>query len=193
MKVLVRLFFRGLATILPLVLTGYALWVAISAGEQLLRSIVLLFLDREHYWPGMGFALSIALVMVIGLLMYSWVARQVYTRLTALIERIPVVKSVYGMIVDVVRLIGSEEERPFRRVVLVRLDAGFEQIGFVTREDFRDVAEVGDGKIAVYLPMSYQLGGFTIVVPVDRCREVAMSVEEALRFCVTAGVSAKSV
>ncbi len=192
MKLLLRLFFRGLAAILPLALTGYALWVAIAAGEQLLRSLVLLVLKPEDYWPGMGFALSIALVMVIGLLMYSWVVRQVYTRLTALIERIPVVKSVYGMIVDVVRLIGSDEEKPFRKVVLVQLDAGFEQIGFVTREDFAAMPEVGDEKVAVYLPMSYQLGGFTIVVPKTRVREMAMSVEEALRFCVTAGVAHKS-
>ena len=41
----------------------------------------------------------------------------------------------------------------------------------------------------VYLPMSYQLGGFTVIVPAENVRELAMTVEEALRFCVTAGVS----
>ena len=41
----------------------------------------------------------------------------------------------------------------------------------------------------MYLPMSYQLGGFTMIVPKDRVRDVAMSAEEALRFCVTAGVT----
>lgn len=189
MKVLVRLFLRGLVAILPLALTGYALWVAIAAGEALLRNLVLMVIEPHQYWPGMGFALSILLVMVIGLLMYSWVVRQVYTRLTALIERIPIVKSVYGMIVDVVRLVGSEEERPFRKVVLVRMDAGFEQVGFVTREDFASLPEFGEGKVAVYLPMSYQLGGFTVIVPTDRVRELAMSVEDALRFCVTAAVA----
>ena len=186
-----RTFLRGLAAILPLALTGYLVWAAVVAGETLLRNAVLLVLREEDYWPGMGFALSIALVLVIGLLMYSFVVRTVYRRLTSLLERIPIVKSLYGMIVDVVRLFASGEERPFQKVVLVRLPEGMEQIGFLTRDGFEDVAELGPDKVAVYLPMSYQLGGFTVVVPRASVRELSMSVEAALRFCVTAGVAKK--
>ena len=192
MRFLAKIFFRGLAAILPLALTGWLAYAAVAAGETLLRNLVLLVLPADRYWPGMGFCLSIVLVLVAGLLMYSFVVRRVYGYLTRLLERIPVVKSVYGMIVDVVRLFGSAEERPFRKVVLVSHQEGFEQIGFQTRDDFHDLPGIGDDKVAVYLPMSYQLGGFTIVVPKARVREIAMSVEEALRFCVTAGVAQKS-
>ncbi|MDO8349240.1 MAG: DUF502 domain-containing protein [Planctomycetota bacterium] len=188
MKFLAKLFFRGLAAILPLALTGWLVWAAIAAGESLLQRVLLLFLEEQEIWPGMGLLLSIALVMTVGLLMYSFVVRQVYVRLTAMLERIPVVKSVYGMIVDVARLFGSAEERPFKKVVLVRHAAGGEQVGFLTRDDFSDLPEVGPGMVAVYLPMSYQIGGFTLIVPRERVREVAMKAEDALRFCVTAGV-----
>lgn len=191
MRFLAKIFFRGLAAILPLALTGYLVYWAVVAGETLLRNLVLLVLPPEKYWPGMGFLLSIGLVLVAGLLMYSFVVRRVYRYLTHHLERIPVVKSVYGMLVDVVRLFGSAEERPFRRVVLVTHQEGFEQIGFLTKDDFSDLPEVGPGKVAVYLPMSYQLGGFTILVPRERVREMAMSVEAALRFCITAGVAQK--
>jgi uncharacterized membrane protein len=189
MAFVAKIFFRGLAAILPLALTGYLVYAAVVAGETLLRKLVLLVLPQERYWPGMGFVLSIALVLLIGLLMYSFVVRQVYRRFTAMFERIPVVKSVYGMIVDVVRLFGSADERPFRRVVLVRMQEGIELMGFLTREDFADYPDVGEEKVAVYLPMSYQLGGFTVVVPRDAVRDLAIPVEEALRFCVTAGVA----
>ena len=189
MKFLAKLFFRGLAAILPLALTGYFVWWAVSTGETLLHGIVVWFLPKGPYWPGMGFALSIVLVMVIGLLMYSFVVRAIYSRLTALLERIPGIKSIYGMIADVVRLFGSPEQRPFRKVVLVTLRAGIEQIGFLTRENFADVPGVTSERVAVYLPMSYQLGGFTIIVAREHVREITMSVEEALRFCVTAGVA----
>lgn len=189
MKFLAKLFFRGLAAILPLALTGYFVWWLVSAGETLLHGLVVRFIPEERYWPGMGFALSIVLVMVIGLLMYSFLVRAVYSRLTALLERIPGVKSVYGMIADVVRLFGSPEERPFRKVVLVTLRDGIDQIGFLTREDFADLDGVPTDRVAVYLPMSYQLGGFTIIVAREHVQEIAMSVEEALRFCVTAGVA----
>lgn len=193
MRFLAKLFFRGLAAILPLALTGYLVWWSVAAGELLLHGLVVQFIPEEKYWPGMGFLLSIALVMVIGLLMYSFVIRQVYTRLTALLERIPVVKSVYGMIVDVVRLFGSADERPFRKVVLVTPVDGMEQLGFLTRESFDDLPAIGEAKVAVYLPMSYQLGGFTVIVPRARVREIDMKVEEALRFCVTAGVAKHDV
>ena len=191
MKLLAKLFFRGLAAILPLALTGWLVWAAVAAGERLLRWVLLLFVEEKDIWPGMGLLLSITLVMAVGLLMYSFVVSQVYARLTALLERIPVVKSVYGMIVDVVRLFGSPDQRPFRKVVLVMQPNG-EQIGFLTRDDFADLPEVGPGKVAVYLPMSYQLGGFTVIVPRERVREVAMKVEDALRFCVTAGVGRRA-
>lgn len=189
MRFLVKLFLRGLAAILPLALTGYLVYAAVVAGETLLRKLLLLVLPEERYWPGMGFLLSIGLVLVAGALMYSFVVRRLHARLTTLFARIPVIKSIYGMIVDVVRLFASADERPFRAVVLVALPDGLEQIGFLTREDFDDLPDIGAGKVAVYLPMSYQLGGFTLVVPRARVRKLAMSVEDALRFCVTAGVS----
>ncbi|MEC7726489.1 MAG: DUF502 domain-containing protein, partial [Planctomycetota bacterium] len=108
---------------------------------------------------------------------------------TALVERIPVVKSIYGMLVDVARLVASGDEKPFRKGVMVQMPGEVELIGFLTREGFDDHPEIGEDKLAVYVPMSYQLGGYTVVVPATRVREISMSVEEALRFCVTAGVS----
>jgi uncharacterized membrane protein len=193
MRFLVKLFFRGLAAILPLALTGYLVFAAVEAGEALLRSLVLLFLPVERYRPGMGFVLSVALLMVIGLLMYSFVVRRIYSFATALFERIPVVKSVYGMLADVVRLFASAEERPFRKVVLVTRVEGINQLGFLTRDDFSDLQGIGPGQVAVFLPMSYQIGGFTVIVPRERVREIAMSVEDALRFCVTAGIAPSAV
>lgn len=190
-KTLGKLFLRGLAAILPLALTGYLVWAAVVGCEQLLKKLLTLFIREENYSPVLGFTVAIAAILLVGLLMYSFVVRTVYARLTALVAKIPVVKSVYGMIVDVVRLFGDQEERPFKQVVIVRHEEGFEQIGFLTREEFADLPEVGSGKVAVYLPMSYQLGGFTMIVPQEKVRRVDMSVEEALRFCVTAGVARK--
>jgi uncharacterized membrane protein len=191
MRFLARIFLRGLVAILPLALTGYLAYVAVAAVETMLRGSVVWFFGEERYWPGMGFLLSIALVFVSGLLMFSFVVRRLHRAFVGVLERIPGVKSVYGILVDVVRLFGSGEQRAFRRVVLVTPEQGFEQIGFLTKDDFSDVPEVGSDKVAVYLPMSYQIGGFTILVPRSRVRQIQMSVEDALRFCLTAGVAAK--
>jgi uncharacterized membrane protein len=120
--------------------------------------------------------------------MYSLLVRSLYRRVTALLTRIPVVKSIYGMIVDVLQLFGGDR-RPLQKVVLVRIEGGGELLGFQTRDDFADLPDFGNGRVAVFVPMSYQLGGFTVIVPRERVREVAMRAEEALRFCVTAGVA----
>ncbi len=192
MRFFARTFFRGLAAILPLALTGYLVYWAVVAAETLLRNLLLLVLPAERYWAGMGFVLAIGLVLLAGVLMYSFAVRWLYRQLTGLLGRIPIVKSVYGMLVDVVRLFGSGEDRPFRRVVMVTFAEGVEQIGFQTRDDFSDVPEIGAGKVAVYLPMSYQIGGFTVVLPIERVRLLSMSVEDALRFCVTAGVGRRA-
>ncbi len=66
-------------------------------------------------------------------------------------------------------------------------------MGLVTRESFDDLPEgIGDDQtVAVYLPMSYQLGGFTIMVPKDKIHPVDMTVDRAMQFLLTAGVSAE--
>ncbi|MFN3244286.1 MAG: DUF502 domain-containing protein [Planctomycetota bacterium] len=187
-----RTFFRGLAAVLPLALTAWLITWAVVGVESGLEHVIveqLEWMPAENYWRGLGTVLAIGVVFLVGLLMYSWLARRLYRAFTALIERIPIVKTIYGMFVDVARLVASDEEKPFRKVVMIQLPEGIEQIGFLTREAFDDHPDVGEGKVAVYLPMSYQLGGFTVIVPADRVRELSMSVEEALRFCVTAGVS----
>jgi uncharacterized membrane protein len=189
MRFVLSVFVRGLVAVLPLALTGYLAYAAVVGCETLLRNFVLLFLPAESYVPGMGFASSIVLVLLAGLGMYSFVVRAVYRAVTGVVERIPVVKSVYGMLADVIRLFGNKADKPFRRVVVVMLPNGVEQLGFLTKDDFRDHPDLGLDKVAVYLPMSYQLGGFTLLVPKDRVRDVKMSAEDALRFCVTAGVT----
>ena len=189
MRWLLTVFVRGLVAVLPLALTGYLVVAAVAGCETLLRSLVLLFVPEDRYVPGMGFALSIVLVLLAGLGMYSFVVRAAYRYVTGLVEHIPVVKSVYGMLADVMRLFGSSSNKPFRRVVLVEVQPGVAQLGFLTRDDLGDLPGAALGAVAVYLPMSYQLGGFTMLVPKERVREIAMAPEEALRFCVTAGVT----
>jgi len=69
-------------------------------------------------------------------------------------------------------------------------DTRMRLIGFVTREDLTDTPlGVEDQEpVAVFLPMSYQMGGFTIMVPRSAVRKIDMSVEQAMRFAITAGM-----
>ena len=76
---------------------------------------------------------------------------------------------------------------------VVTLDIGFgKMIGFVTQEHANTLGiGGGDDLVAVYLPMSYQIGGYTIYLPRSRVSETDLSVEQAMRIALTGGVRGK--
>ena len=81
-----------------------------------------------------------------------------------------------------------------KRVVLVTMPGSeMKLMGFVTRDDFRDVPDaLGTEKtVAVYLPMSYQLGGFTVMIPQASVEPIDMDMEQAMRFALTGGMVGK--
>jgi uncharacterized membrane protein len=192
LKHITATFLRGLATVLPIVLTVYVLyWLAISA-EALLGRPLRLLLPAGWYWPGLGIVAGALLVFVAGLAMELYVARRLLGMLERLVLQVPVVKTVYSAIKDFAGFVSeSSRGKGMGQVVRVRVAENMHLVGFVTREDFRGapggVAEADT--IAVYLPMSYQIGGYTVLLPRRLVEPVDMSVEDALRFAVTAGMS----
>jgi uncharacterized membrane protein len=62
-------------------------------------------------------------------------------------------------------------------------------MGFITREDFSNLPFGEDGEVAVYLPLSYQVAGYTIFVPRSWCEPIDMPFEDSLRLILTAAMS----
>lgn len=193
MKQITRTFFTGLAVTLPVVATLYLIiWVA-NATERTLDGLLRFVLPQAVYLPGLGVALGIALIFVVGLLMRTWAARKIFAWTERLMYRVPLIKSVYGMLRDFTDLLSQPQKQGLRQVVLVRLGGtDLRVMGFVTREDLAGLPPgIGDpGTIAVYMPMSYQIGGYTALVPRTAVQVVDMPLEEAMRFTLTAGLSA---
>ena len=97
-----------------------------------------------------------------------------------------------GALRDFMNFLSRPQEQGLHQVVLVRLgDTDLRVMGFVTREDLAGLPPgMGEpGMILVYLPMSYQVGGYTALLPRDAVQPVDMSFEEAMRFTLTAGLS----
>jgi uncharacterized membrane protein len=204
MKRLGTIFLQGLATILPIIVTVYALrWLGTTAGEvmePLFNSIVDgLRGEGAHesirYRAWMGIALAAVIVFAIGLLVRGYLIRRILRRVEGILAKIPLVKTLYGSVRDLMGFFaGSESARTGGQVVTLSVgEHGPRVIGLVTREDFSDIpAGIGDqDTIAVYVPMSYQLGGFTLMVPRSAVEAVDMNVEAAMRFAVTAGMKAE--
>jgi uncharacterized membrane protein len=188
------MFMKGLLAILPAVVTIYLVFWLCEQAEAVLGAGIAHVLPERWYVPGMGLVAGAGLVMVIGLLMQGWVFRWVFGLGERLLERMPLVKSIYGSVKDMTMLFRqTSEEKQLNQVVLVDITDAFRLVGFVTREDVSDLPspfQIGDEEtVGVYLPMSYQLGGFTVFLPSSMIKPVDMSVEEGMRFALTAGVS----
>jgi uncharacterized membrane protein len=192
-KKLGTLFLQGLLAILPIALTFYLVyWLAASAEAVLGNAMK--FVVGDAYVPGSGVSAGFLITLGIGLLLRIWLFRKAFSLGETLLQRIPGIKSLYGSIRDMVGFFDAAKQKEFDKTVMVTLvDENVRLMGLVTREDFRDLpAGIGDEQtVAVYLPMSYQLGGFTVMVPKANIRPVDMKVDQAMQFVLTAAVSPK--
>lgn len=192
LKTLSRLMLTGLLTVLPIAVTlALLVWLA-SALENVLGGVLAWLLPASMYVTGMGFVAGLALVFVVGVVMSTWLAQRVFGHFETVFLRVPFLKSVYGAVKDFTLMFSPDKHRQFGAVVTFRLPGTDAQLlGFTTRTDTTDLpAPINAAEtVAVYLPMSYQIGGYMLLLPRDQLTEVDMSVQDALRFILTAGVS----
>ncbi len=192
MKHIGRILLKGLVTILPIGLTLYLVYWLGTSTERLLATPLKIFLPPGFYRPGIGLAAGFVLLFVVGLLVNAYVVRRVLKFGESLVLRVPVVKTVYAAIRDMTNLVNTDgAKRELERVVMVRVGPG-RMIGFVTQEHAALPGFVtGRELVAVYLPMSYQIGGHTIYLPRERIEATDLTVEAAMRIVLTGGLQSQ--
>jgi uncharacterized membrane protein len=197
MRKIMTLTMRGLVTVLPLALTVYVIWWLVHPVEEILHRLLLnlLLIEPAHYWPGLGLITAFFLLLAIGALVNAYAGKLVLNFWDELLGRIPVIKTIYGSFRDVVSMLpsGSGEKRDLQRVVLARFGDAH-AVGFVTREDVPQALLPHGGKewVSVYFPMSYAFGGYTVYLPRDNLQPLDISVEDAMRLAITAGLTASA-
>ena len=182
---------RGLIVVLPIGLTLWLLWWFGSTTEAMLRTVILLVIPAEHYRPGMGIAAAVVLLLAAGTLVNALLVREALESWEGFLDRIPVVKTIYGATRDFMKLLpAGGQRRDLKRVVLARF-GNAQIIGFVTRDDASELGIVAPEHdlLAVYFPMSYQIGGYTALLPRSSVVPLDLSVETAMRLVLTGGLS----
>ena len=184
-----RIFVTGLLTLIPAVATIYLMVWLIGAIDRMFGKPLRWLMPDEAYLAGMGIVVAIAITFGVGILMHGVLFRQIFRKAEQAMMAVPLVRSIYGAVKDMIGLFGRDG--PAMQVVSVTFPGTrWKLLGFVTREEFTDLpAGVGTpSEVAVYLPMSYQVGGYTVIVPREAIRPVEMSREDALKFILTAGL-----
>ena len=192
MKQIGGILLKGLVTILPIGLTIYFIyWLGVTT-EDLLSKPIRAVIDDANYWPGMGLVTGFLILFLVGLAVNAFIVRRVLGMGEELLLRVPVVKTVYSAIRDMTRLVNTDKKKgDLDRGVTLDYGPG-KLIGFVTQEHANTIG-IGGGEdmIAVYLPMSYQIGGYTLYVSRSKVHETDLTVEQAMRIVLTGGVRGK--
>ncbi len=140
--------------------------------------------------PGAGLVLALVIVLLTGLLVTNLIGRRLIVWGEDLLNRIPVVRTVYGGVKSFAESVLSQSNS-FRKVVMIEYPrAGVWSIGFLTAEDVPEVSEkLGEPCAAVYLSAALNAtAGYLVVVPRRQVVELQMSVDEAMKMIITCGV-----
>jgi uncharacterized membrane protein len=118
------------------------------------------------------------------------ITRWLLARADELLERIPIVKTIYLSIRDIAAYMSQDPKKGFRQVVAVRIQ-DMRLIGFITAEELPGLpaAAVSEPIVGVYLPMSYGIGGYTVYLPKSQVEPLDMSLEDAMRLALIGGVT----
>ena len=184
----------GLLVILPVVVTLWVLeWIISTLDKTLLILPTAWHPDKllGVHIPGFGALLALAILLVLGALASNFVGNKLLTWWHSLLNRIPVVRSIYSGVKQVSDTLFSDSGNAFRKAVLIQWPReGVWTIAFVTGTPGGDAAKhLSEDYLSVYVPTTPNpTGGYFVMLKKSDCIELTMSVDEALKYIVSMGV-----
>jgi len=179
----------GLAVILPLAVT---IWVLVGVFRFIdgLAGRIIVYLTG-HYIPGLGFVITIGLILLAGLLATNYIGRRLLGFGESLLLKIPLARSVYRLAKQVTEALSRKDEQVFRQVVLVEWPRrGVHSIGFLIGEAGEDLFGTGGSdKVKVFIPtVPNPTTGFLFVAPREEVWPMPLTVEDGLKFILSVGI-----
>ena len=187
-----KIFLNGLMVLVPIGVTAYICIRGLLGFDNAVRA-GLDYMTKGEMFYGLGFVIGMAAIYLIGLLVRHWIFSWIVRLGEAIVQKVPVVKTIYSSVKDILQSLGGGDEKSRGKPVRVKMAGGeFYLIGLLTQDNpAKNIQGPGEKRVAVYLPMSYQLGGYTVYVPADTVEELeGMDVGTLMKLCLTAGIGA---
>ena len=185
LKRMLLVMLQGLVAVIPIMLTVYAVYWLVVTIELAITPVI----PVEYYFPGLGLVVGFTLLFAVGLLVNAYFIKALLDWGGSVFEKIPLVKTLYGAIQDAVNLINVGKKQKMQSVVSVEITEYVHLIGFVTNHDGSNSLFKNAQKLAVYIPLSYQIGGYTLYIDKEKVRPLDIDVETAMRIALTGGSS----
>ncbi len=194
MKHLRRYLVAGLLVWIPLGVTVFILRVLIGLMDRTLLLIPAQY--RPEEWlgftvPGLGLLLTVLVLLVTGLLAANIVGRSMVGLWESLLDRIPVVRSVYSAAKNFAEIVFSDSGQSFKKVLLIEYPRkGIYSLAFQTATNLGEVqARTGEEMICTFVPTTPNpTSGYIIIVPKKDIIELDMEIDEALKMIISLGV-----
>jgi len=203
-------FFRGLAVVLPTVLTIWLiLWGFNFINDRIsvhIKKLIIFGIKQAGgseeslsiFWIStalsiLGFIIALGIIYAIGVILASVLGRAMWKQVERFIMNTPLLKQVYSFFKQITDVFLSQEEtkKMFSRVVVAEYPRkGIWSIGFMTGTGLKKVSEKqGKEYLSIFIPTAPSpLTGFVIIVPKDEVIELDMPIDDAFRFIVSAGL-----
>ncbi len=185
----------GLLVWIPLGITLWVLKLLVGILDQSLLLVPERF--RTEAWlgfhvPGMGVVLTVAIVLLTGVIAANFFGKKLLIVWDELLQRIPIVRSIYGGVKQISDTLFSPEGQAFRKAVLIQYPRqGSWTVGLLTGTPVGEIKEkLGPDQRAVFVPTTPNItAGFFLVLPAHEVIELSMSVDEALKYIISMGVA----
>ncbi|MBC7948823.1 MAG: DUF502 domain-containing protein [Chitinophagaceae bacterium] len=179
-KKLLRYFIQGIIILAPIGITAYVLYWLFDKVDSILRPYVNI--------PGLGFAIIIVFVLLVGWISSNFIMGSAISFFDQWMERTPGIKFIYSSTKDFFEAFAGDKKR-FNKAVLANV---FSEdvwiVGFLTDDEMHKF-DMGSDKVAVYVPQAYNFAGQLYILPRNRVKKIEhITSGEAMKYAVTGGV-----
>ncbi|MDR1912252.1 MAG: DUF502 domain-containing protein [Helicobacteraceae bacterium] len=182
---------QGILTIFPLVVTIYLVYWFVTSVEGGVRSLLEFINPDVKYFYGLGIIVGIGVLLGVGWLVQAYFVRKLIKLGDAILERIPVIKTIYVGLRDFVGFMSMTKKQTEGSAVLVTIgDKRF--IGFITDHNAGKTLNTGEADlVGVYLPLGYMIGGYVVYVDRNSLTRLTIGSEDAMRIALTGGMTSE--
>jgi uncharacterized membrane protein len=182
-----RRFLTGFFVTVPLFISVAALVWIFGVVDGLTTPLYNRLLGRPV--PGLGMLSTIAAIMMVGVIATNVIGRRLLQRGEEILLRVPVFRTIYAPVKQLVIAFSPDNESGFKRVVFIEHGTGGYAIGFLTKEFSVDRGSGREALIAVYVPTNHLYLGDIVVCRRDHALFPDISVEEGIRIFLTGGMA----
>ena len=187
MQWLRRSFIAGFFVTVPLVVSVAALVWIFGIIDRFTAPLATRVLGREV--PGLGILITLLVVLLMGTVATNVIGRRMLARAESWLMMIPVFRTIYAPVKQLVAAFSPDNEYGFKRVVMVEDPARGTVMGFLTKEFTVDRGTWREELVAVYVPTNHLYLGDIMLVPRERISYPDLTVEEGIRIFLTGGMS----